>query len=106
MERYLHYLANNNIDFLGVLANDEDSLPCVHRQWHLEGFDEEVVELCSRAWLRLGSTLSEILLWLGATEVPELSLSCRHSDQRVHYKLFDREILKLRMEEIRNGPAR
>jgi hypothetical protein len=44
-------------DFLGVLVPDEDSMPCVRREWHLAEFDEELVDLCARAWLRIGETI-------------------------------------------------
>lgn len=105
MERYLHHVSEHG-DFLGVLIQDEDSLPCIQRQWHLEGFDEEIVDLCAKAWLRLGETISEVLKWLGEEDVPGLSLECRHSSQRVQYKLFDRDTLQTRLEElVGNGPS-
>ena len=92
MDRYLRHAAANG-DFLEVLIPDDDSLPCLHRRWQLEDFDEEVVELCARTWLRVGETIKETLLWLGEEDVPALALECRHSTQRVQYRLFDRDKL-------------
>ncbi len=99
MERYLHHVAKHE-DFLGVLMMDEDSLPCIQREWHVEGFDEEVVDLCAKAWFKLGATIKKVLSWLGEEQVPSLSLDCRHSTQSVRFKLFDREALIKRLEEI------
>src|SRR5215467_5943318 len=38
-------------DVLDILMPDEDSMPCVEREWRLPDFDEELIDLCSRAWL-------------------------------------------------------
>lgn len=100
MERYLHHAAKHR-DFLGVLVPDDDSMPCVERYWGLQGHDEELVNICARTWLRVGETLDQVLRWLGEEEVPELSLDCLHSDQRVHFRLFDRQNLIDRFEAIK-----
>lgn len=92
MTRYLHH-ASKHGDFLGVLMPDDDSVPCVHRRWLLDNHDLEVVELCSQTWLRVGETIEKVLIWLGEESVPKLALSCRHSNQSVQYKLFDRDRL-------------
>ena len=89
---------------------DEDSVPCVQREWRLGGIEgvindeDDIVDICARAWLRLGETIAEVLKWLGA-DVPPLSLDCRHSSQRVQFKLYDREELMKRMERIEASPA-
>jgi hypothetical protein len=101
MHRYLKYMLREDaIDFLGVLAPDEDSMPCVHRIWRLEPFEHELVDLAATAWLRLGETVNQVIQWVGAT-TEDLSLSCRHSGQRVQFKLFNREKLALLLEEMR-----
>jgi hypothetical protein len=91
MHRYLAVAAERG-DFLGILMPDEDSLPCVQRVWRLSGFGEDIVALCARAWLRTGETVAEVVRWLGA-EAPPLSLDCRHADQKVQFKLYDRDKL-------------
>jgi len=101
MERYLHFVLETS-DTLGILDPDEESLPCIYRQWHIEGFEEEVVDLCAKAWLRLGEVIEEVLKWLGEDEVPVLSLDCRHSSQKIQYKVFNRDSLCKRLEELRN----
>ena len=72
MHRYLS-LAKKEGDFLGLLRSDEESLPCIHRHWKLPEFENEILETCANAWLRLGETITEVLQWSGA-EVPALSL--------------------------------
>lgn len=104
MERYLYCVLENS-DVLGILDPDDDSLPCIYRQWHLEGFEEEIVDLSAKAWLRLGKMVETVLKWLGEDKIPALSLDCRHSSQKVQYKIFNRDALRGRLEELRNkGP--
>ena len=98
MHLYLRVAATRG-DFLGILSPDEDSVPCVRRIWRLTGFDADVVALCARAWLRTGETVADVVRWLGA-EPPPLSLGCRHADQKVQFKLFNREKLTAEFREL------
>lgn len=101
MHRYLHYMLQQNaLDFLGVLADDEDSMPCVHRVWKLEPFDQELVDLAATAWLRLGELVNRVVEWVGVT-TERFSLDCRHSGQRVQFKLYNRDQLKVQLAEMR-----
>ena len=75
---------------------DEDSAPCVEREWRIPQLDDEVIDVCAKAWLRMGEAIRDVMEWQGAT-VPPLSLDCRHSSQRVRFKLYDREKLAERM---------
>ena len=102
MQRYLSY-AKTHRDFLGILIPDEDSLPCIQREWRLPEFDDEIVELCARAWLRMGETIDEVLRWQGA-DPPPLSLDCRHGTQKVQFKIFDRDKLVEQMKTIEGVP--
>lgn len=105
MDRYLLHVINQT-DFLGILIPDDDSMPCIYRQWHIEGFEKEVVDLCAEAWFKLGATLKDVLEWLSEKNVGELSLSCRHSSQRVHYHLFDRDKLIAKVSELKNRESK
>ena len=89
MECYLQY-ARTHGDVFNLLTPDEESLPCVQRKWKLESFDDELIELCATAWLRLGKTIAVVLGWLGE-DVPPLSLDYRHGVQQVQFKLYNRE---------------
>jgi hypothetical protein len=103
MTRYLYAAADpKGRDFLGILVPDDDSLPCVQREWRLAPFQDEVVDLVAKAWITVGETVTTTVRWLGA-EVPDLSLTCRHSSQRVQFKLFDRKKLKKQLREIRKS---
>ena len=99
MHRYLHHVVKHG-DFLQILMPDDDSMPCIHRQWKLPAFEHELVELSSRAWLRTGETVNAVVAWLGV-EAQELSLSCRHSSQKVQFRLFSRVDLNKQLREIR-----
>lgn len=102
MHLYLTMAAERG-DLLGILRPDEDSIPCVRRVWRLSGFDEDIVALCARAWLRTGETVEAVIRWLGA-EPPVLSLDCRHADQNVQFKLFDRKKLIAQLRSLREKP--
>ena len=95
MNRYLNVAAERG-DFLGILMRDEDSIPCVHRIWRIADFDDDLVEVCARAWLRTGEVVTEVVRWMGA-DPPPLSLDCRHGDQKVQFKLYDREKLRAQL---------
>ena len=69
------------------------------REWRTEGFDDEIIDLCAQARMRLGETIADILKWSGAN-VPPLSLDCRAGSGKVQFKLYDRDDLVARMEEI------
>jgi hypothetical protein len=85
--------ATQENDFLMLLADeDEDSLPCVMREWRIPDFDIDLVELCGNAWLHVGELLSEVIHWAGDT-VPPLSLDCLHSKDRVQIKMYKRATL-------------
>lgn len=98
MNRYLRH-AKSHGDFLGILIPDEDALPCIKREWRLPDFQDELVDTCATAWLRLGESVRAVLEWLGA-DVPSLSLDCRHSSQHVQFKNFDRDALIRRMKQL------
>lgn len=98
MHRYLAIAAERG-DVLGILIPDEDSIPCVQRVWRLSGFDEEIVEVCARAWLRTGETIAAVLRWMDV-DPPPLSLECRHAEQKVQFKLYEREKLMVQLRAL------
>ena len=91
-------------DVLDVLFPDEDSLPCVEREWRLPDFDEELIDLCSRAWLRVNDTVADVLKWLGE-DVPPLTLSCRRPHQAVRFKTYRRDTLRKWLAEMQTTPT-
>lgn len=99
MHRYLRYVLEHR-DFLQVLTPDDDSMPCIQREWRLPNFDQELVGLSAQAWLRTGDTVNAVVAWLGQSP-QELSLDCRHSSQQVQFKLFNRTSLKRQLRQMR-----
>ena len=100
MHRYLCTAAEHG-DFLDILVPDEDSIPCVHREWRLSGFEEEVIDLTAKAWLRTGETVVAVIEWLGA-KPPPLDLTCRHGEQNVKFKLFERDLLQQQLNQLKS----
>lgn len=94
----LHF---KDFDFLGLVTPDEDSMPCVYREWRLPDFEEELVDLCARAWLRVGETVNAVLHWQGGDPLP-LSLTCRHGSDGVRLKRINRNVLIKQVEMARN----
>lgn len=92
---------DDNADFLGILIDDEDSIPCVQRVWRFTAFpDDEIIDLCSKAWLRMGQLVEDVIRWLGATPPPR-NLKCRHGTQKIQFKLFERKKLQEEREQMR-----
>ncbi len=102
MGRYLFLVAMDGDDMFSILEEDEDSVPCVHRVWRLEPFDEELVDLAVRAWAETAAMVRRVIRWLG-DESPKLTLECRcrHSAQDVQFKTYDRKILLATVERMR-----
>ena len=49
-------------DFLGILTDDDDSLPAIERNWALTEFpDTELVDLCAKGWLKAASYFRDVL---------------------------------------------
>jgi hypothetical protein len=98
MDRYLRSVGKGG-DFLGLLVPDEDSIPCVRRIWRMPPFDQEIIDVAAQGWLRTGETINAVVQWLGMA--PEkLSLGCRHSSQKVRFKLYDRDKLNEELAKI------
>ena len=98
MDRYLLAIAEAG-DFLGILQDDEDSLPCVERTWQLEEIDGDLVDICARAWQRTGEAINLVSQRFDARELP-LGLECRHASDKMRFKLFDRANLRLRQSDL------
>jgi hypothetical protein len=94
IRRYLEVATTSSKDFLGILIEDEDSLPCVERHWGLEVFgDADLVDLCAQAWLRVASLLQAVVKELdGPGLTPQLD--CLHSSRTVRYRVYDRSDLR------------
>lgn len=97
----LSVLSADPEDTLGLLADDEESVPCVFREWKMDPFDDELLDLSATAWLRVGDLVTDVIQWLGGTP-PKLSLACRHAAGNVQYRLYDR----VRLREQLSHPAR
>lgn len=107
MMRYIQVAKAKSGDFLRVLAPDEESTPCVRRIWRLVDVapDEEVLDLLSRAWGLVGAVLSELNERDQPDQPLQLALSCRHSVQRVQFRLYDRAELAREFRRIEPADA-
>lgn len=86
-------------DFLGIFVEDEDNLPCVQREWKLDGFDQDILDLCAQAWLSVGEAIVDTLKWLGDNP-KDLSLDCRHDSALLRIKTYSREKLTTKIDAI------
>ena len=95
MRRFSQGLLENGDPF-GLLEDDEDSLPCVERDWSLPNLeDENVLDVCATAWLRVAEVLREVYDYIGIdTGAP--GLECRHESDRIRFRVYERE-------DLRNG---
>lgn len=102
MGRYLEFVAKRG-DFLAILMQDEDTLPCIERNWRMEPFDEEVIELAANALLKTAILVDSVMQWIGESPT-ELKLDCHPSSEKVRRRLYDRDELLARAAEIRRRP--
>ena len=98
-------------DFLGVLQEDEESLPCVERHWRLPEFGgEDLVDLCARAWVLVAECLRGVYERLGV-DLNAPALNCRHGAQAVRLRVYPRDALArgefkgYRLPDGRDKPA-
>jgi hypothetical protein len=92
-------------DTLELLRPDDESLPCVQREWRIPPFEEESLDIAASPWLRVGETIASVLRWFGA-ELPPLSLDCLHATQQVQFKLYDRSELRQGLMKIKGKNKR
>jgi hypothetical protein len=98
MRLYLLHAATHG-DVLGVLFEDEESLPCVERSWRLAKYpDKEVLDLAEEAWRRMAELVSDVVAWLGG-EAVQFSLE-RRPLHKVSIMAFDRKSLCTALGEI------
>ena len=83
VQRFLE-MAKSNPLLLGILAPDEVQVLALIREWHVSGFDQEIIGAFRHAWLRMGEYLSDVLVHLGAERLPEGLPPC-FKDPREHY---------------------
>jgi hypothetical protein len=89
LKRFVEFVRVHG-DLLNILEPDEDTFPCIEREWRLEEFDEEIVALCISAWVRIGETITEALNVLGDPH-EGFDLGCRHDQHKYMVKLYDRQ---------------
>jgi hypothetical protein len=88
-----YLLASEGRDILGILKEDEDSLPCVERIWRMAAFDDEIITLASHALDKAGELLSHVYQWL-EQENPVKPLNCHIAGQMAQIKTYDRGTLR------------
>ena len=92
MRSYLE-LVRKRGDKMELLRPDDEALPCVERCWRLKHFDGELLDVCAKAWLRVGELVADVVQWLGE-ERTSLALDCRHSSQTVRVRVYERTLLR------------
>ena len=87
MQRFIE-LSQKDPILMQVLAPDEIQVLALIREWHIEGFDEEIIESFRRAWIRVTSYLSDVLSYLGETPFPEGIPECFNDPREFRYKKY------------------
>lgn len=88
MQRLLKFSQNNPI-LMQALAPDEVQVLALIREWHLEGFDEEIIESFRNAWIRVTSYLSDVLGYLGEERFPDGLPECFKDSRDFRYKKYN-----------------
>ena len=92
-DKAMHDYLLETEDIFGILHEDEDVIPCVGRSWKIKEFDDELANLCARAWITISNVICDAFEELGET-VPPHDLSCRHSRRSYSVKFYTREELR------------
>jgi hypothetical protein len=71
-----------------ALAPDEVQVLALIREWHVEGFGEELIESFRNAWVRVTTYLSEILVFLGGERFPDGLPDCFKDSRNHRYKKY------------------
>lgn len=87
IDRFLKISKQNSI-LMQALAPDDVQILALIREWHTEGFDEEIIESFRNAWIRVTSYLSEILIFLGGERFPQGLPDCFKDSRNYRYKKY------------------
>ena len=87
VERFLE-LAKKNSVWLGILVPDEVQALALIREWHIKGFDHEIITVFRDAWLRMGGYLSDVIQYLGGERLPEVLPECFKDPREYYYKKY------------------
>ena len=73
----------------GLFIPDEDQAFGVERRWGIKDWgEEEVMELCSKIWLKIATLFDEVLVRFGGVPV-QFGLSCLHEQQNYRLKVIE-----------------
>ena len=101
MHAYIVTVKSNG-DVFQLLSDDEESSPCVKREWVLEDLpDREIIAVAADAWARVCGLLQAVRETIGLPAI-DLSLGCRHSTERVQCRKYNRDTLRQWLDEIPN----
>lgn len=87
IERFIKMSKSNPI-LMQALAPDEVQALALVREWHIEGYDEEIIESFRNTWLRVNEYLSEILVFLGGDAFPKGLPPCFKDSRNFRYKKY------------------
>ena len=66
-------------DVFQLLSDDEESSPCIKREWVLENLpDREIMSVAADAWAKIGALLQALRERIGLPPI-DIALNCRHS---------------------------
>lgn len=87
MQRFIEMSKEDPILFQ-ALSPDETQVLALIREWHIDGFDEEIIESFRNTWLRVTAYLSEILEYLGGEQFPNYFPECFKDSRDYRYKKY------------------
>lgn len=88
LKRFVEFIrADTTVFSRELFMPDEDTIPCIQREWRLPEFKEELIVLCVSAWLRIGETITGALSVLGEPH-EGFDLGCKHQKNNYMVKLY------------------
>jgi len=87
VQRFLKNSKENPI-LLQTLAPDEIQVLALIRDWHIDGFESEIIESFRNAWLRIAAYLSDVLEFIGGNRFPKDPPDCFKDSRLFRYKKY------------------
>jgi hypothetical protein len=104
MQAYIITVKANG-DVFQLLSDDEGSSPCIKREWVLDDLPgREIISVAADAWARVGALLQAVRERVDLPAI-DLSLGCRHSDQRIQFRIYNRDTLRQWLSEVPSPEA-
>lgn len=99
MVKYLRVISETEFDLFCILDDDEESFPCIIREWKIESFDDDLVTLCEVALKNVYDLFLDTVKWLGGENTIRPTTSEYYS-KHLAFRIYERDWLRLIFDQL------